>query len=390
MDSFQQGILTLIKCAITESPQHLPASFSLEAAEAFAAKQQLVPLVYTGALVCGIPAGEPLMQRMFQTYLKLTIHSERQMAAIHRLCRSFEENQIDYLLLKGCIMKPLYPKPELRYMGDADILIRMEQYPKIIPLMEALGYERKEETNHELPWNSQALFVELHKMLIPSYNKDYYAYFGDGWHFAKKAEGYRYVYSAEDDFIFQFSHFAKHYRNGGIGCRYVLDLWIFRRANPQLDESYIRTELKKLHLLEFYENILRLIQAWFEDGAMDEKLEFMTQVIFSGGSWGSWEKRILVQETHSAKVTGSRTGRTLKLLLRKILPPLSEMKWHYPLLEKQPWLLPVLWIVRLADILLFKRHKIRKTQSILKEATDDKLRDYHKSLQYVGLDFHFD
>ena len=37
-------------------------------------------------------------------------------------------------------MKALYPAPELRVMGDADVLIRLEQYEKIVPLMEKMGF----------------------------------------------------------------------------------------------------------------------------------------------------------------------------------------------------------------------------------------------------------
>ena len=43
--------------------------------------------------------------------------------------------------LKGCNMKALYPSPELRVMGDADILIRVEQYDRIRPIIQSLGFE---------------------------------------------------------------------------------------------------------------------------------------------------------------------------------------------------------------------------------------------------------
>ena len=50
--------------------------------------------------------------------------------AAHKKC-SFtiaEENGIDYLPLKGYNLKKLYPKPELRTMGDADVLIRLADF----------------------------------------------------------------------------------------------------------------------------------------------------------------------------------------------------------------------------------------------------------------------
>lgn len=39
---------------------------------------------------------------------------------------AFDAGGIDYMPLKGSILKDLYPRHEMRMMGDADILIRME------------------------------------------------------------------------------------------------------------------------------------------------------------------------------------------------------------------------------------------------------------------------
>jgi len=52
--------------------------------------------------------------------------------------------------------------------------------------MADLGYEELYESDHELVWNHDLMRIELHKRLIPSYNKDYYQYYGDGWQLAKK------------------------------------------------------------------------------------------------------------------------------------------------------------------------------------------------------------
>ena len=125
------------------------------------------------------------------------------------------------MLLKGTLLKEMYPKKELRAMGDADILIKTEQYDKIKPIMQGLGFEERTESDHELIWRKPQLLLELHKKLIPSYNKDYYAYFGDGWQLGKPNSNFphRFEMSDEDQMIYLFTHFAKHYRDAGIGIR---------------------------------------------------------------------------------------------------------------------------------------------------------------------------
>lgn len=387
MNELQRGIMILLKSAVTGEPGTLPEGFSLEEAMSTIRKHQLPTLAYEGAVLCGIPDTTPQMMHLLQIYCKRILHSEAQMKTVEQLCAAFEEHGIDYMPLKGCRMKALYPKPELRIMGDADILIRMEQYDRIRPIAKGLGLTEQHESDHEYVWQSDALYLELHKRLIPSYNPDYYAYFGDGWRLAKRQRGCRYAMSPEDEFIFQFVHFAKHYRDGGIGCRHVLDLWVYLRSCPQMNMSYIRAELDKLRLLEFYENTRQLLEFWFESGESNDRTEFMTDFIFDSGSWGKWESHVLSTEVRSAKIAGSIRGGKVRSILRAAFPARKDMMAIYPVLKRVPWLLPVIWPVRWVDVVLFRRDNIRKRQQAFRIATVDKVEGYQKALNYVGLDF---
>ena len=275
------GILTLLKSAIIQQKIALPEKFQLQDADDHINRHHIASLIYEGALLCNIPQNDIRMLQLFPRYCKALQVSERQLRELERIYNAFEENGIDYMPLKGCKMKALYPKPELRNMGDADILIRTEQYDKIRSVMQSLQFTEGEETVHELVWKSDALYLELHKQLIPSYNQDFYGYFGDGWARAKYLNGSQYTMSPEDEFIYLFTHFTKHYRDGGIGCRHVVDLWVYLRSHPELDTDYIQTELKKLQLLDFYCNTRRLISTWFENQEPDPKTDFMTEFIFS-------------------------------------------------------------------------------------------------------------
>jgi len=384
MTDFQRGIVTLMKSAVTGEAAVLPEGFSIEEAEKFAAKQNITPLVFAGAVNCGISKGEPAMQRMFQKYIQQLMISERQMAAVEKLFQAFEENGIDYLPLKGVNMKKLYPKPELRTMGDADILIREEQYEKIRLIMPELGFTEGMESDHEHVWDGPGLHLELHKKLIPTEQKDLYRHFGSGWQLAVPMEGHRFRFRAEDDFLYQFTHFVKHYRGAGIGTRHVLDLWVYLKSHPGLDADYLEHGLEKLHLLEFYRNIQALHQNWFADAPGNDKTEFITRFLFSGGTWGSMDTFAL---SLVARKKGS--GKVATVLARVFLP-LEAMQLKYPFLKKAPILLPVFWIIRIFDAFLFKRYLVRKARRIMKVADEEKVDAYHQSLQYVGLDFHFD
>lgn len=389
MTTAQLSTIALMKSAVTGQAQPLPEGFSLEEVVEQTASHHISSMIYEGATLCGIRPTEPAMQTLFRQYCKALQISERQMQDLKRVFAVFEENGIDYMPLKGCKLKYLYPKPELRIMGDADVLIREEQREKIAPLMESLGFQEKNETNHEWIWTSEGVFLELHKRLIPSYTKDFYAYFGEGWQLAKKDSGTRYTMSAEDELIFLFTHFAKHYRDGGIGCRYVVDLWLYFRNNPGLDEAYIQSQLEILNLAEFYGNIRQLIAAWFDGAEMDDKIDFISEFIFASGSWGAINSRVLSRTVRDGKGPVLKHSGKLTYLFKLAFPGVLTLRKKYPVLKKCPWMLPLVWIWRPFYKLLFERSSLKKRQKTLQYMTTERIDDRRQALHYVGLDYNF-
>lgn len=388
MNTTQQGILALLKSAVTEQPQPLPDGFDIEAAYPLILRHHMVTLAYDGAVRCGISPQLPAMRRLFQGYCKALLVSEGQLRELGRLFNAFEENGIDYMPLKGCNMKSLYPKPELRMMGDADVLIRLEQYGKIVPIMESLGFSARSESDHELVWQTDSLYLELHKRLIPSYNVDFHSYFGNGWQLAKRERGSRWAMTAEDTFIFLFTHFAKHYRDGGIGCRHVADLWVYLRSNPDLDWTRVYAGLERLKLWEFCENITRLLDLWFGGGPSDAKLDFITEFIFASGSWGQMEDRTVSVGVRDMRRTGRAAEGRLRYIWRTMFPGVGVLRQKYTVLQKAPWLLPVVWLVRPFYKLIWERGSLDRHKRAVENLTQEKLDTRHRMLNYVGLDYH--
>lgn len=388
MDTIQKGIITLIKSAVTQQPLSLPEGFSMAEACPQILRHSLTTLCYDGAVRCGIPKTEPVMHQLFVGYCKALQTSEGQLRQIGKICKAFDENGIDYMPLKGSNMKHLYPAPELRTMGDADILIRVGQYEKIAPLVHSMGYRPVVESDHELIWKHPALYLELHKRVIPSYNKDFYAYFGDGWKLATIREGSRYRMRPEDEFIYELTHFAKHFRDGGIGLRHVTDLWLYVRKNPGLDWGYLNAELDKLSLRSFYDNIRRLIQMWFDDAPSDVMTDFLTAYIFDSGNWGLSEEHFLSGLLRREKDNPRETHR-LGFVLSRLFPDVKSLSQKYTVLKKAPWLLPVVWVVRPFYKLLFERGSLKRELEKAKLVTEEKIDGKRQMLRTVGLDFNF-
>lgn len=387
MNPDYRAILQIMKSAVTRQPGVLPEGFDLESQLELLKMHHMFPLIYDGAVRCGISRQEPFMHQLFQLYCKAMMRSEAQQRAISQLSQAFSREGIDYMLLKGSRMKQLYPAPELRYMGDADILIRLEQYKQLVPVLEAQGFSFVYETDHELVWQSESLYLELHKHLIPSYNKDFYGYYGNGWQLAVKGEGSEYTMKPEDEWIYLFTHFAKHYRDGGAGCRYVLDLWLWRRNYPNMDENYILDVLKRMQLDVFYGHILRLLENWFENGPEDKILDILTEFIFSSGSWGQDQVRVMSRAVRDTKHSGF--GGRLIYLWQIAFPDVMTLRDKYRILYKAPWLLPVVWLVRPFYKIFFETRGAKHQLDNVRSLSEENIRLRQEMLNLVGLDYNF-
>ena len=389
MTSFQSGFLSLIRAALLETEATLPKDFSFEEAYRIAEQHQVLPLIYYGAMSVPSFMQDPAFSLYFEKSCSYISHSANQMERLEQLFSLLEAAGVDYMPLKGTLLKGLYPSPEMRIMGDADVLIRTEDYAAVAPVMRSLPAMPLPESDHEYTWMLPGkLVIELHKRLIPSYNEDYYAYYGDGWRLARPvSEGsHRFEMSPEDTLIYLFTHFAKHYRDKGAGIKYVVDFFVYRRAYPELDTAYLEREMKKLCLWDFYQNVMRLVEVWFEGTPSDEKTDYMTHKIFDDGVFGKEENGIVSSGVKLSK-TGGSVQRKRKLQL--LFPSYSTMCSKYPVLKNWAILLPIFWLIRIFDALFFHKDRIRRRQNEINQMTDENIDAYRRELNYVGLDFNF-
>lgn len=390
MTDFERGIIDLVKAGVTEKSVSLSQSFDWEQAFKMALKHQIVPMLYYGVKNSKLNVPADILSKLELAAFSSVAVSSKQMYTLEEVFEAFEKNGIEYMPLKGSVLKSLYPKPEMRQMGDADILIKPKQYDKIKPIMLELGFEEKIESDHELNWVKKGiLLLELHKRLIPSYNKDYYAYFGDGWRLARKTETSRFEMSDEDNLIYMFTHYAKHYRDGGIGIRHLVDFYVFLNTKKDINKAYIEKELKKLQLFEFYKNSMRTLSVWFEEAESDEITDFMTSKIMGSGSYGTTDAHIISSAVKTSKTAKTEKVIKLKKIFDMVFIPYKNMKQLYPSLKKLPFLLPIMWIIRLVNTIFNRQDKIKKHNEELKLMSAENITKYQDELDFVGLDFNF-
>lgn len=391
MDKNDQ-LLLLLRAGLTGESAAFPEDADLAALANMAGRSGVLNLFYYGALNAGFSEEHPVLAAVAPHFFAALMHCERQQQECRRLFAAFSAAGIDYMPLKGSVLRSLYPQPDMRAMSDADVLIRMEQTGKIAQALERLGYTATGiESDHEWIFDIEGLHLELHKRLIPSYNEDYYAYYGDGWRLAQPSadDPHRFELSKEDLLIYLFTHFAKHYRDGGIGIRHMIDLWIYRRSVDGLDMTYVQNEMEKLELWIFYKNICDTLAVWFDGAEPTDLTDLVTAFIFGSGVYGKQKEHLAAALLKKAQTGGVdiQTAKRKKYV-SKVFPSVKTLQWKYPVLTKCPALLPLFWGVRFFEVVTHPSRFRRNREEYLK-APVEYVAAFEQSLDYVGLRFHF-
>ena len=390
MTDKQEILLGIIKSAITGEKYPLPDDFSASNVISAAGHHQIENIVSYGLGICGVDTSSDEFSVFTHKVMENIFIDQKQAFLLDALSKEFQKNGICFSVLKGPRLKKLYPNSDMRGMSDIDILIKYEQFDKIKPLLISLGMSEMEESLHEIIWRYDNLKVEFHKQLIPSNNKDYFAFFGDGWDFVKPvSEGsFEYEMSKDDEFLFLFTHIAKHFRDSGIGIRYLIDSWLYRKAYP-LNEDYIEENLKKLHLTKFYHNFFATVDVWFEGKESSEITDFITDYVFSCRVRGTNQNSVLSSGLLAKKYGNVISGKKLTFL-RLVFPDFRRMTVKYPVLKKAPVLLPFCYVARWFEALFFRRNTISQHKNELALQTDENIKEYEENLKYMGIEYCFE
>ncbi|MDD4238164.1 MAG: nucleotidyltransferase family protein [Desulfotomaculaceae bacterium] len=297
---------------------------------------------------------------------------------VEQILKTFEENGIACMPLKGYLVKYLYPRPDMRLMADVDILIKGEQAGPVQKLMVGLGFTvERLGGNHDIYYKRPFMNMEMHRRLI-SEDSPYNEYLSKTWDRAKLKDGCKCTYQLthEDFYIYLLIHLTKHYAGGGTGVRSFLDIYLYNQCyGGRMDWNYIWTEVDKINLREFAENILGLCEVWFGNAQSKELYEEMTAYIFSSGAYGSRRNSIISSVSRKAGKKQSIRAASQLYRVKLFFPPLSTMKILYPFLAAMPLLLPACWVLRGIRSLLFKRrHTFQMLHQVHSLSEEDILR----------------
>ncbi len=154
-----------------------------------------------------------------------------------KILAGFEKKQIPVVVLKGTSAAKYYPKPQLRTMGDIDLLVKTKDYEYAVDCLVNLGcIETSSQSDlimgRHRCFDYNEVSIELHY---------YFSFFDD----IKKAnELDELLYNAissnnselpdDENGLVLLSHIGQHLK-GGLGLRHILDWMLF--AQTYLDDT---------------------------------------------------------------------------------------------------------------------------------------------------------
>lgn len=357
-------LMHLLKCAISdEIPQAPLSDIDWDIIFNLSKKHKITSTLYFGLakLPPNIQQTLPHMSSYLSSYQKNLVLDANRSYELEQLQAAFSENNIDYILLKGSVMKHYYPDTSMRRMSDIDILFRGTDFKTIDNIFENFGYRilhrDAKDTAYINPVNKVAIEMQPHLIDI-GYSK-WYQYLEEIWSKCSHND-HEYKMTLEDFYIYHIIHMAKHFKNGGIGLTHVIDVFVMTQNFTQIDWDYVNTELSKLDLYKFNNTIRPFVDYWFgtetPKGLSQSQIDLITKYILTGGAFGSKKQ----QEINSIVSRGDKT----QSLRKKFFPGITTMINYYGgFLNNHRYLLPYYWL-KLNITRLF--HYNKDTKKIMK------------------------
>ena len=344
----------------SEAPP-LPEGITLENVYELSTSHMLSAATYmalTDVIKSSDEQGEYLGKWERESELAVVQHV-RQTVAFAELTEAFTGAKIRFLPIKGFLFKELWTRPELRTMGDIDILVSPEDFKIAGDLLLSLGYILyRENERHYCYIKKGFVSVELHRFLYVEIAETF-----EDWK-PKGDNPYWYEMSYEDFLLFVLRHSYTHYRNGGCGLRAIFDFYLLFEKHGRPDSNPLLVErLKTEGLYDFSLTVTSLLDRWFCGNGVEESSDAALYVA-AGGVYGTHDNRLIYKL--------NKNGGKAKHLFSRIFPSYKVMCEKYKWIRKCPILLPIGYVVRLFAA-IFNKNAHHEMQVIIETTTDKKI-----------------
>lgn len=358
----EKALFALVRNSLLNAP--LPDDFSVSAGEwaeifQLASDHDITQLLFDAVsrnhLLAESSVGYQKGKEQYKLAMMRIIKIEEMQA---RIMRVLEEGGIDFVLLKGSVLRPLYPQAWMRTSCDIDLLVHAADMKSAGELMaDKLAFTHSETvTMHDVSfYEDGGVHLELHYQLEHS-DQQQDAILSSVWKHVQRLPDLKHGYRLAPEFFayYHLAHMKKHLiRNGGCGIRTFLDWWIIEHR-LSYDRAQLAQWLSQGGMARFVEAVSHLSRYWLEGGTISTLEEELSQYVLRGGCYGTKESQSVIQF--------ARADSKAALIFQRIFLPYRYLCLLYPWLSGRKWLYPVATIRRWLGIFDPRKRKSLSTE----------------------------
>lgn len=298
-------------------------------------------------------------------------------ADFDEICACLSACSVDYMPLKGAVIRELYPEPWMRTSCDIDVLVHEKDVDRAV---DALVKERAYKTDYKKTYHDVSLYspfgmhLELHHNIKENEPK-YDEILTQVWEFSNPQQGCQYAQTMEFLIFHLTAHAAYHFVHGGCGLRSVLDLYVLGVCG--YDKDKLAKLLEKAGLFRFYSEIIALGEYWFGGReTVGQTVLDAEKYILLGGAYGTAK-----QGTTAGQ---AKKGGKFKYFWSRIFMPYESLAVLYPVIKNHKILTPFCQVRRWFGA-LFKGKRIAKEIKNVTAADREQVEKTKKLLNDLGL-----
>lgn len=380
LSSEEKTLLILLQKSLWGEAAAVPFAVSWEEIDNLAAEQGVVSLVYDGAVKAGAAVPQELLRKWKDKMFRGAVKNELLLHAQKQLTDWLAEAGIPVVILKGSSVARYYPQPELRVLGDIDLLVREEDLERAAELLQQHGYA-VHESDHDfhVGLSCRGVYVELHYGVTGFPDspggceaREYAARFLDEIHYGVVADYTFPVLSEANQALSLLLHMIRHMFSTGLGLRQVCD-WAVYVANADSERfaAEVIPMFRRCGLLRYARVATRACVRYL--GLPEEGLSWCADVddadcrvfmeeVFRLGNMGEADNEGMGNMLITEKTMGTHETAVQGLLAR-----LTELAYHrFPLTRKWKLFLPVFWVYLPVRYLVRSVLGLRPKKSVVK------------------------
>lgn len=331
-------------------------------------KHHVAPVIYDQLAADGRISKVPEDIRGQWRYLavRCILEQERRTQEMIKLCKILREHNILALVMKGAVVREVYPHPDYRMSSDEDFLIHLKDLRKCDLLLRSQGFEphpvySSEERSYT---HRQTGFrVEIHTALFK--RESVYNKMNVGLENVMNASKEILIHGERvrtmndtDHMIYLVGHFYQHFTGSGVGIRQLGDIVLYaERFGKQINWGRIDEYFKMQKLEGFWRTVLELGIHFLEFDAAGsgirinnirekDKMEEIILDILESGVFGksSPERRYSGNVMHTALLYKQKS--MIFRMAKVLFPGQEQMKLLYPWVENNYFLVYPAYVLR--------------------------------------------